>query len=167
MSQQFRIESEALRDKLNSLLPSQNRGAIGVELTGSTQIVPIIDLTETAEGGDARADLQTAFSLTSITNNSVDNATTTLVNTTGYYRVFGVCSFNSNFDITLRLTDGTTTKNITKYFGFTSKSYQSFDFIVFLPAGVSLVCVSSGANATCNVTTRQIADITGSLVNPI
>ena len=49
MSQQFRIESESLRDKLNNLLPSQNRGAIGVELSGSTQIVPIIDLTETAD----------------------------------------------------------------------------------------------------------------------
>ena len=60
MSQQFTIQSEAIRDKLNSLLPSQGVGAIGVELTGSTQIIPIVDLTEIAEGSALRQDLQRA-----------------------------------------------------------------------------------------------------------
>ena len=50
MTQQFRIDSESLRDKINSLLPSQNRGSIGVDLSGSTTIIPIVDVTETAEG---------------------------------------------------------------------------------------------------------------------
>ena len=36
MTQQFTIQSESLRDKLNSLLPSQNLGSIGVELTGKS-----------------------------------------------------------------------------------------------------------------------------------
>ena len=39
MTQQFRIDSESLRDKINSLLPSQNRGSIGVDLSGSTTII--------------------------------------------------------------------------------------------------------------------------------
>ena len=85
MTQQFRIESEDLRDKLNRLLPSQNRGSIGVDLSGSTTIIPIVDLTETAEGSNLRQDLQTSFSLTNITHTSVSGATSTLVNTTGYY----------------------------------------------------------------------------------
>ena len=79
--QQFRIESEKIRDKLNQLLPSQANGAIGVDLSGSTQIIPIVDLTEIAEGGVARADLQTAMSLTSNTAFNVVNTTTTLINT--------------------------------------------------------------------------------------
>ena len=60
--QSFRVESEKIRDKLNNLLPSQNRGAIGVELSGSTQIVPIVDLTEIAEGSALRQDLQRSLS---------------------------------------------------------------------------------------------------------
>ena len=89
MSQQFRVDSEKLRDKLNGLLPSQNKGSIGVDLTGSTTIIPIVDLTETAEGSDVRQDLQTAFSLTSATVFEVNNTTSTILNTTGYYRIFG------------------------------------------------------------------------------
>ena len=58
MSQQFRVESQEIRDKLNSLLPSQNRGSIGVDLSGSTTIIPIVDLTEVAEGSSLREDLQ-------------------------------------------------------------------------------------------------------------
>ena len=50
MAQEFEIFSESIRDKLNTLLPAQNVNSIGVELTGSTQIIPIVDLTEVAEG---------------------------------------------------------------------------------------------------------------------
>ena len=49
-----------------------------------TQIIPIVDLTESAEGSILRQDLQTSLSLTSVTAFSVSNTTTTLVNTTGY-----------------------------------------------------------------------------------
>ena len=116
--QSFRVESEKIRDKLNNLLPSQNRGAIGVELSGSTQIVPIVDLTEIAEGSALRQDLQRSLSLTAQTAFNVTNTTTTIINTTGYFNVRGRYNggepggLNVN---TIQLTDGTTTKIIDKF----------------------------------------------------
>ena len=166
MGQEFIIKSQNLEDKVNQLLPSQGGFQAGVDLSASTTIIPIVDLTESAEGSSIRADLQTALSLSTVTSNLVDNTTTVLVNTTGYYRVFGVLTNNSAGDITIDVTDGTTTKILFKYFGMTQKYVQDFDFIVFIPAGVSLRGVSSAANATLSVTTRQIADINGNLVNP-
>lgn len=171
--QQFTIQSDKIRDKLNNLLPSQNVGGIGVELTGSTQVIPIVDLTEVAEGSDIRQDLQTSLSLTSVTSFSVVNQTTTLINTTGYFRVFGSFSSqqrNPGGSITFRLTDGTTTKNLfvisMKSIATDSTYVGQYDFNVFLGAGESLVCVSSNTTDTATGCTRQIADLSGNLVNP-
>jgi hypothetical protein len=167
LGQEFIIKSQNLEDKVNQLLPSQGGFQAGVDLSASTTIIPIIDLTESAEGGTARADLQSALSLASVTSNLVDNTTTVLVNTTGYYRVFGVLTNNSAGDVTIDVTDGSTTKILFKYFGMTQRYVQNFDFIVFLPAGVSLRGISSASNATLSVTTRQLADLNGNLVDPI
>ena len=50
MGQEFIIKSPNLEDKINQLLPSQGGFQAGVDLSATTQIVPIVDLTETAEG---------------------------------------------------------------------------------------------------------------------
>ena len=110
MAEEFTINSAAIETKINQLLPSQGGFQPGVDFSASTMVIPIIDLTETAEGGTARADLQTALSLTSITAFSVFNTTTTLINTTGYYRVFGNVQLKSGGGGRFALTDGTTTK---------------------------------------------------------
>lgn len=171
MSQQFRIDSESLRDKLNSLLPSQARGSINVDLTGQTTIVPIVDLTETAEGSSLRQDLQTAYSLTNTTHNELENTSATLVNTTGFYLVdvyFSMKAEGTN-DRTVKIdvTDGITTKSVFRQ-TITNTSANVFAngnkrFIVFLGAGDSLTANSSGAQCFLNVVTRQIADISGNL----
>ena len=171
MAQEFVINSTALEDKINQLLPSQGGAAAGVDLSASTMIMPIIDLTESAEGSPLRVDLQTAFSLTSITSFSVSNATNTvLVNTTGYYRVFGVARVYSNPTSNFNLFDGTTAKNIVQYglpnaFDFCQTT--PFDFVVFLPAGASLRATSGAAANILSGNTRQIADVSGNLVNPL
>jgi|TARA_R110001606_G_scaffold83347_1_gene190381 hypothetical protein len=167
MSQQFRIQSEALRDQLNKLLPSQNNGAIGVELTGSTQIIPIIDLTETAEGSNVRADIQTAFSLVNSTFEFTTNTTRNLVATPGYYRLFGNTTLYTFSDCRFQITDGTTTKTLINFSGSNvSALYTPFDFVVFLTAGDTLQAVSTNTSGLIHSTTRQIADVTGNLVNP-
>ena len=61
-------------------MPAQGGAGAGFDLSASTQIIPIIDLTESAEGSGLRQDLQSSFSLSSITEFSVNNTTTTLVN---------------------------------------------------------------------------------------
>ena len=85
MGQEFIIKSTALEDKINQLLPSHGGTGAGVDLSASTTIIPIVDLTECAEGSDVRIDLQTALSHDSITSFNISNATTTIVNTTGYF----------------------------------------------------------------------------------
>ena len=67
MGQEFIIKSPKLEDKVNQLLPSQGGFQAGVDLSASTTVIPIVDLTETAEGSDVRADLQTALSHNTVT----------------------------------------------------------------------------------------------------
>jgi len=171
--QQFTIQSEKIRDKLNSLLPSQNVGSIGVELTGSTQIVPIVDLTEIAEGSSLRQDLQTALDFATDFN-SVANTTTTLVTTTGFYRVFGVSNIGNlaTGTNTLFLDDGSSTKTLFQDSTNDNSvnrptTCTTFDFITFLSAGISLKGTSNGTAVILNVGTRQVADLSGNLTNPI
>ena len=78
MGQEFFINSQELEDKIRQLLPSQGGKGAGFDLSASTQIVPIIDLTESAEGSNLRQDLQTALSFDSSTTFSVSNTTTTI-----------------------------------------------------------------------------------------
>ena len=167
MAEEFTINSSAIETKINQLLPSQGGFAAGVDFSASTMVIPIVDLTETAEGGTARADLQTALSLTSITAFSVFNTTTTLINTTGYFRVFGNVQMKSGGAGKFSLTDGTTTKVIVVFNGLaTSTQDLLYDFNVFIRAGESLTCQSNDVNTNFDGCTRQIADLSGNLVNP-
>ena len=174
MAEEFTIKSETIESKINQLLPSQGWFGAGVDFSASTMVIPIVDLTETAEGSLLRQDLQTSFSFTSITNANIQNATnTTLVNTTGYYRVLARAINTNNGGTTeLNLFDGSASKTIIKFcgVGFSGNTMAEgiVDFNVFIKAGESLrgTCASSNSTDYLNVTTRQIADLTGNLVNP-
>ena len=120
MAQEFRINSSTIESKLNQLLPSQGGSGAGVDFSASTMVIPIVDLTESAEGSSLRQDLQSSLSHNGITSFLVENATTTIVNTTGYYRVFGTVSLRSNQQNTLffgkfSINDGATSKIVTQF----------------------------------------------------
>ena len=167
MGQEFIIKSPKLEDKVNQLLPSQGGFAAGVDLSASTQIVPIVDLTESAEGSTFRQDLQTAFSLTGITHTETTNTTKDLVTTTGYYRVYGTVSTFAFSDCSIKITDGVTTKKVFNFSGGnTANTTEFFDFVVFLEAGDTLQAQTTNTSGLIYSTTRQIATITGELVNP-
>jgi len=174
MGQEFFINSTTLEDKVRSLLPSQGGAGAGFDLSASTQIIPIIDLTESAEGSNLREDLQTSLSLNSVTAFNVANTTSTIINNTGYYRVFGTIapeSFSAQALCKFQLTDGSTTKIIYQGTmdttgGVVNGLVLNFDFIVFLSAGDSLTATSSDSKSIISGCSRQIADITGTLVNP-
>ena len=57
MAQEFTINSTAIEDKINQLLPSQGGFQPGVDFSASTMVIPIVDLTETAEGSDVQVNL--------------------------------------------------------------------------------------------------------------
>jgi len=168
LGQEFIIKSQALEDKVNQLLPSQGGFQAGVDLSASTTIIPIVDLTESAEGSDVRIDLQTAFSLTSVTHTSTDNTTNTIISTTGYFRIFGSMHLSGAGNANISMTDGVTTKVILINYGVAGVlSNKEFDFIVFLPAGVSVTATTSSTSIVLSTTTRQIADVSGNLINPL
>jgi len=168
LAEEFVIKSQGLEDKINQLLPSQGGFQPGVDLSASTMVIPIVDLTETAEGSSLRQDLQKALSLNSVTSFSVRNTTSTLINTAGYFRVFGVYTTIGNNTCLFNLTDGTTTKKLLEY-AFDTSQFTSnlYDFIVFLQAGDSLTADSNNASGALEGSTRQIADLQGNLINPL
>ena len=168
MSQEFVIKSTVLEDKINQLLPSQGGAQAGVDLSASSMIVPIIDLTESAEGSTLRQDLQTAVD-SATTKTLINNATNTvLLTTTGFFRVRIVNSNRSGTSqASLNLFDGVTSTDIWQTNPDSScLDIVQQDLVVYLRAGDSLRGTAQ-ANSYLNVFTRQIADVSGNLTNPL
>ena len=176
MGSEYFINSQELENKVRDLLPSQGGAGSGFDLSASTQIVPIIDLTESAEGSNVRQDLQTSFSHNSITSFNVTNATNTAVVTnTGYFRVFGMMSSEESGGagvVNISVSDGSTSKVILDGdipYRLTAVGLTPiipFDFVVFLSAGDSLLVTASATHLKIIGCTRQIANIDGDLTNP-
>tara|TARA_R100001369_G_scaffold31041_1_gene55015 strand:- start:1176 stop:1679 length:504 start_codon:yes stop_codon:yes gene_type:complete len=167
MAQEFFINSQELEDQVRKLLPSQGGEGAGFDLSASTQIIPIIDLTQSAEGSGLRTDLQSALSHTQITTFQVTNATNTvIITTTGYFRVFGNNFNTGNATGSINLFDGSTSKNIVIYPSVSTGGtiITPFDFIVKITAGDSLRVTSANTNTIINGNTRQLATIDGTLV---
>lgn len=175
MGQEFFIKSDGLESKVRELLPSQGGLGQGFDLSASTQIVPIVDLTESAEGSNLRSDLQSSLSLDSVTSFNISNTTSTLINNTGYFRVFG----NLNgFSVStgartgaFTLTDGVTNKTVQQITLAANTSTNNavvfpYDFLVFIKAGQSLTANTSNSDVKLSGVTRQIATIDGELVDP-
>jgi hypothetical protein len=174
MGQEFFIKSDTLEDKVRQILPSQGGLGQNFDLSASTQIVPIVDLTESAEGSNFRQDLQTAFSYTNTNPFEISTVRTTIINNTGYFRILG--TFGGSTDAvpdrtgTIFITDGVTDKILQKFIlqgsGDQNVVVNNFDFMVFCAAGIQVDMITSNANVVFAGSTRQIADIDGNLINP-
>jgi hypothetical protein len=167
MAEEFTINSAAIETKINQLLPSQGGFQPGVDFSASTMVIPIVDLTETAEGSSLRQDLQTALSLTSATAFSINNANTNIVTTTGYFRITAHCRCTGAGSAAVEITDGTTTKALIEIASAASfLTVVPIDLIVFSEAGDSISINSSSTAMDVRGSVRQIADLAGNLVNP-
>ena len=171
MAEEFTIKSQQIEDKINQLLPSQGGFQPGVDFSASTMVIPIVDLTETAEGSSLRQDLQTAFSHTASDLTTNSSGTVDLVTTTGYYKVlYSFTSTGTPGTGEILINDGASDKKILRLFSVLSGSDYYIlpvvgELMVFLEAGDTLRSNVSGSS-TLVTTTRQIADIAGNLVNP-
>lgn len=170
MAQEFVIKSQAIEDKINQLLPSQGGFAPGVDFSASTMVMPIVDLTETAEGSQVREDLQKASSLNRNTAFEITNATTTIINTTGYYLVHYTSTVQTSGgtqeNTNLSITDGISTKKIINHKMETGSGKDSTingSITVFLAAGDSLTGFSSSVNCFISGSALQVADLQGNL----
>ena len=172
MSQIISITSEALQATIRRLLPSQQ--GFGEDLQASNVILPVIDITPTAEGTQLQQNFAEAWALNSNTNWNATNTTVTIANTPGFYRVWGVacCHTDSGANTTAQmdLTDGLSSKTLWKLRMHIRSTdlvtSQSFDTVVFLDTGESLTGTSNGVNAQFEGNVRQIADRYGNASNP-
>lgn len=173
MAQLISITSEALQATIRRLLPSQQ--GFGEDLQASNIITPIIDLTPTAEGSEVRADLQTALAFGSQTAHSVSNTTATLINNTGFYRLTGIAQVldgtnGTAHKVQLFLSDGLSTKKIWELDtiqGNNTKNVYSepVDLTIFVGAGESVTLTASTTGQFVG-SSRQIADVSGNLIDP-
>lgn len=172
MAQIISITSEALQATIRRLLPSQQ--GFGEDLQAQNVVVPIIDLTPTAEGSALPADLQRAVNYTDATAFNINNTSTTVANTPGFYRLIGTStianSAAADTNASWQLSESLSTKNIwaqevITFGGGTAFASTSYDFVVFLSSGIALTGVCT-QNAHLNGSIRQIADVYGVLKNP-
>ena len=160
------VTSEALEAQIRDLLPSQ-RG-FGEDLQASNVITPIIDLTAAAEGTTVPEYQQQAIAFGSQTAFTAQNASAVILNTTGFYRVFGTAIVRGFGDLTFTMSDGLSTKTIYTVLADTGGNFAiQYDFIVFLSAGDSMTAVSNSADNSLRGSTRQVADVNGNPVNPV
>lgn len=172
MAQITSVTSEQLQNKIRELLPSQQ--GFGEDLQASNVILPVIDLTATAEGSTTPQYMQTAIAFGSQTAFDIINTTTVIVNTAGFYRIFGVSNLYSlqaaAANNSFTMSDGLSTKQIWDHFtqNTTTNDFQGiqFDFTVFLRSGDSISGVTNNAFSSLAGSVRQVADVNGNLVNP-
>ena len=166
------VNSEALQTQIRDLLPSQN--GFGSELQASNVITPIIDLTAAAEGSGLPVAMQNALSFGSQTSFDVRNTTTTIINSTGFFRILGSCNYvpltGSTAYAEFYLNDGATSKMIYQFLApqqtTPNTDIVTLDFVVFLAAGHSLIGFTNSTSVGLAGSHRQIATGDGTLVPP-
>lgn len=162
------VTSEALQLKLRQLLPSQQ--GFGTDISASDTIIPIIDLTASAEGSDVREDLQKAWDF-STGFNKVRATTTTVINNTGFWKVSLSASYSAGSATasTVVINDGSADKEVWAGATIGSGSQvvnQVNQFVVFLRAGDSLKVIADSGDEI-SIWYRQIADLNGTLTSPL
>ena len=167
------VVSEALEAQVRNLLPSQ-RG-FGEDLQASNVITPIIDLTAAAQGSQIPGLLQTALAFGSQTAFDVENTSTVLTSTPGFYRIVGCITIRpasgAAISGSLTMTDGLAVKTIYLFESQTQANESSistnYDLVVFIRQGDSVSAVSNNIQVIHSGSIRQIADVNGNLVYPV
>ena len=171
MAQLINITSEALQATIRRLLPSQQ--GFGEDLQATNVVTPIIDLTPTAEGSVLGVSLQQALNFGGNTSFEANGSTKTIASTPGFYRVTGTVTVRTdpgaNRGFQIAINDGLATKIM--YRAVANSGAQEFvpydfDQVYFLTAGDTLQ-ITTDSNCIGVGSARQIATVTGELVNPV
>ena len=168
-----RVTDEALEKKFRDTFKSQGGAELVDDLYAQGVIVPIVDFTAAAQGSELRPDLQTAWDF-STSFQQVSNSSADLTTTPGFYKVDLTATFNYSgvIDCSVLLTDGASFKQIwrvTENISTISELFTVTDatFVVYVRSGDTLRAQSSNAFSELNVWYRQVADVSGNLVNPL
>ena len=165
--------STALEAQVRDLLPSVS--GFGSRLGAQNVIVPVIDVTGTAEGSGLPQDLQEAWDSTTSHVQQTGNATSTIISNAGFYLVDLVTVWQPNGNNVAAATifiDDTSTQTTIWQCSYAitgaSVSLSGLEnrFRVFLKAGETLKLFTFSTNVVVDVWNRQIADTNGTLINP-
>lgn len=174
MSQIIPITSESLQSQIRRLLPSQV--GFGEDLQASNVILPTIDLTSAAQQANAPEFLQRAQAYGNQNAFVAGAGTTIIINNAGFWQITAVVNIAGtaavSSSVTVNISDGTTDKVLYKYDKNTATAFSEFlftdiNFVVFLRAGDNINVISNDGTAFMQGSYRQVADVNGSLVNPV
>ena len=166
------ITSEALEAAYRALTPSQS--GFTQDLQASNTIIPVLDLTASAEGTTTPISMQQALAFGSQTAFNVNNGSTNIITNPGFYRIVaGIMVKGASAAAQgggIDMTDGLSTKRVwglNENAGGTADPSYSFnlDVIVFNASGIT-TSIQASANAYFVGSVRQIANSNGELVNP-
>jgi hypothetical protein len=164
MAQVVPITSEALQATIRRLLPSQN--GFGEDLQASNVILPILDITPTAEGSQLPGYLQTAISVSGTTSFVVQNTTTVLASSPGFWIVKGTINVDNTNNGQIRIGTSATMNAAVTLLANSASKVLPFDLLVFLDTGDQIDATSNGNGAFIDGQYWQIADRYGNLNNP-
>lgn len=174
-----RVTDEALEKKFRDTFKSQGGAELVDDLYASGVIMPVVDFTAAAQGSELRSDLQTAWDFaTSQLTVTANGTPQTMTTTPGFYKVNLVASTNDFARASvvtiaqIVLFDGASTKPIWRWStvgqaGTAPQALTSAEFIVFVRSGDTLRAVKLASSEVLDVWYRQIADVSGNLVNPL
>ncbi len=165
------IVSESLQLDFRTTFPSQVSS--GRDLHVSDVIVPIVDFSNVATGSTLSAELNNAIDY-SMGSFSVVNTTTTIINTTGFWRVlfnYSILGTGADRNLTINMNDGTTDKIVYRSNRPSTVIQETTnvneDLIFYLHTNHSLKITSDNIQVECSGSYRQIADINGVATKPL
>jgi len=174
-----RVTSEALEAKFRQVFPSQSGAELPQDLFASGVLQPVIDFSSVAEGSVLPEILQTAWDFSTGSIKIATTTSTTIISNTGFWLVDLV---HTGFDTVtvststarIFIDDGSTEKNVWARTSCVNEATYSTaveaKFVVFLRAGDTLKGKSQEGGSFADqldIWYRQIADVNGTLVNPL
>jgi hypothetical protein len=167
------IVSETLQQEFRTTFPSQVSS--GRDLHVSDTIIPIVDFSTQASVSTLPENLAQAYSFTNANAFSVNNTTTTVINVAGYWKLsLNMSDINNTTGQpvgSIILSDGSTDKTLVDVRRYGSGGTavavnQVFEYILFLKAGESVKITTIGTYAFAVGVARQLADSSGTVINP-
>lgn len=173
-----RVTDEALEKKFRDTFKSQGGAELIGDLYASGVIMPVVDFTAAAQGSELRSDLQTAWDFSTASAIINGASTTTLTSTPGYYKVSLIASTNDFARASvviiadIIINDGASDVGVWRWStvgqaGTAPQAIKTEQFVVYVRSGDTLKGRTAAASETMNVWYRQIADVSGNLVNPL
>lgn len=166
------VTSESLEAAYRALTPSQS--GFTQDLMASNTIIPVLDLTASAEGTNVPEYQAQALAFGSQTAFNAENSSVVLANSPGFYRILFTAT-NRGTSATsafarLTMTDGLSVKTVWEAnlrSGATQTTTTGVtDLIIFLSAGDSITATTTLTGCVLVGSSRQVADVNGNVVYP-